>query len=81
MPGGGHRAHLRATPCFTSDLQHLTPAQRRRFRRVVLGSFVPDMRTGLFRLGLREAREFAESWRGDAGTHSASQGAQRASSP
>ncbi|WP_030303119.1 hypothetical protein [Streptomyces katrae] len=39
---------------FTADLQHLTPAQRWRFRRVVLESFVPDLRTGwLFRPGLR----------------------------
>ncbi|MEV5139651.1 hypothetical protein AB0K71_17725 [Streptomyces syringium] len=40
-------------PRFTADLQHLTPAQRRRFHRVVLDSFVPDLRTGLFRPGLR----------------------------
>ncbi|MBT2423455.1 hypothetical protein J7F01_41170 [Streptomyces sp. ISL-22] len=40
-------------PRFTADLQHLTPAQRRRFRRVVLDAFVPDLRTGLFRPGLR----------------------------
>ncbi|MYY80830.1 MULTISPECIES: hypothetical protein [unclassified Streptomyces] len=41
-------------PRFTADLQHLTPAQRRRFRRVVLDSFVPDLRTGCqFRPGLR----------------------------
>lgn len=41
-------------PRFTADLQHLTPAQRWRFRRVVLESFVPDLRTGkLFRPGLR----------------------------
>ncbi|MFI9080937.1 hypothetical protein ACIGW8_31460 [Streptomyces sioyaensis] len=40
-------------PRFTADLQHLAPAQRRRFRRVILGSFVPDLRTGLFRPGLR----------------------------
>ncbi|MFE3431200.1 hypothetical protein [Streptomyces sp. NPDC059171] len=44
-------------PRFTTDLQHLTPAQRRRFRRVVLDAFVPDLRTGRqFRPGLREAR-------------------------
>ncbi|CAM5521193.1 MULTISPECIES: hypothetical protein [Streptomyces] len=49
-------------PRFTADLQHLTPAQRRRFHRVVLDAFVPDLRTGAFRPGLREAREFAESW-------------------
>ncbi|MFJ6791982.1 hypothetical protein [Streptomyces angustmyceticus] len=40
-------------PHFTTDLQHLTPAQRRRFHHVVLDSFVPDLRTGLFRPGLR----------------------------
>lgn len=50
-------------PRFTTDLQHLAPAQRRRFRRVVLEAFVPDLPTGRqFRPGLREAREFAESW-------------------
>ncbi|MEU3262331.1 hypothetical protein ABZ663_32225 [Streptomyces albidoflavus] len=53
-------------PRFTADLQHLTPAQRRRFRRVVLDAFVPDLRTNRpFRPGLREAREFADSWRGN----------------
>ncbi|WP_322872193.1 hypothetical protein [Streptomyces goshikiensis] len=42
-------------PRFTTDLQHLTPAQRRRFRRVVLGAFVPDLRSPgfQFRPGLR----------------------------
>ncbi|MFF5858628.1 hypothetical protein ACFY8B_23875 [Streptomyces sp. NPDC012751] len=41
-------------PRFTADLQHLTPAQRRRFRRVVLDAFVPDLRTGRqFRPGSR----------------------------
>ncbi|MFH9561442.1 hypothetical protein ACH4NR_32530 [Streptomyces globisporus] len=41
-------------PRFTADLQHLTPAQRQRFRRVVLNAFVPDLRTGRrFRPGLR----------------------------
>jgi hypothetical protein len=41
-------------PRFTTDLQHLTPAQRRRFRRVVLDAFVPDLRPGRkFRPGLR----------------------------
>ncbi|MGO4634935.1 hypothetical protein AB4225_29010 [Streptomyces sp. 2RAF24] len=44
-------------PRFTADLQHLTPAQHRRFRRVVLDSFVPDLRTGCqFRPGLRVKR-------------------------
>ncbi|MFD9242874.1 hypothetical protein ACFV0D_13270 [Streptomyces sp. NPDC059556] len=41
-------------PRFTADFQHLTPAQRRRFRHVVLDAFVPDLRTGRqFRPGLR----------------------------
>ncbi|MFJ1789664.1 hypothetical protein ACIOML_35820 [Streptomyces anulatus] len=44
-------------PRFTADLQHLNPAQRRRFRRVVLDTFVPDLRTGRpFRPGLRIKR-------------------------
>ncbi|MET9810791.1 hypothetical protein [Streptomyces halstedii] len=60
-------------PRFTADLQHLTPAQRQRFRRVVLDAFVPDLRTGCrFRPGLREARRFAESGRGLTGNSSAS---------
>nr|BAK19904.1 hypothetical protein [Streptomyces rochei] len=43
-------------PRFTADLQHLTPAQRQPFRRVVLDAFVPDLRTGRqFRPGLRKA--------------------------
>ncbi|MFJ3439370.1 hypothetical protein ACIPMU_38350 [Streptomyces cyaneofuscatus] len=51
-------------PRFTTDLQHLTPAQRRCFRHVVLDTFVPDLRTGRpFRPGLRETRRFAESRR------------------
>ncbi|WP_051718240.1 hypothetical protein [Streptomyces megasporus] len=46
-----------ALPRFTADLQHLTPAQRRRFRRVVLDAFVPDLSPGRqFRLGLRIKR-------------------------
>ncbi|TWF92328.1 hypothetical protein [Streptomyces brevispora] len=50
-------------PRFTADFQHLAPAQRRLFRRVVLDAFVPDLRTGRqFRPGLRETREFADSW-------------------
>ncbi|MGW0395363.1 hypothetical protein ACWDYJ_31715 [Streptomyces sp. NPDC003042] len=58
-------------PRFTTDLHHLTPAQRRRFRRVVLESFVPDLRTGRpFRPGLREARGFAESGSGLTGNPS-----------
>ncbi|MFI9604761.1 hypothetical protein ACIHCX_33785 [Streptomyces sp. NPDC052043] len=40
-------------PRFTADLQHLTPAQRQGFRRVVQEAFVPDLRTRLFRPGLR----------------------------
>ncbi|MCG0283995.1 hypothetical protein [Streptomyces sp. PSAA01] len=40
-------------PRFTAHLQHLSPAQRRRFRRVVRDAFVPDLRTGHFRPGLR----------------------------
>ncbi|MFF5019043.1 hypothetical protein [Streptomyces sp. NPDC001165] len=38
---------------FASDLAKLTPAQRRRFRRVLLEEFVPDLESGLFRPGLR----------------------------
>ncbi|WP_237329697.1 hypothetical protein [Streptomyces sp. CBMAI 2042] len=53
-------------PRCTADLQHLTHAQRRRFRRVVLDAFVPDLRTGRqFRPGLRETRRFAESRRAE----------------
>lgn len=60
-------------PRFTADLERLTPAQRRRFRRVVLDAFVPDLRTGCrFRPGLREARGFAESGRSLTGNPSAS---------
>ncbi|MEE1928814.1 hypothetical protein V1J52_11550 [Streptomyces sp. TRM 70351] len=40
-------------PRFTADFQRLTPTQRWRFRRAVLDAFVPDLRTGLFRPGLR----------------------------
>ncbi|MFD7868175.1 hypothetical protein [Streptomyces sp. NPDC059783] len=44
-------------PRFTTDLHHLTPAQRHRFRRVVLDAFVPDLRTNCrFRPGLRIKR-------------------------
>lgn len=39
-------------PRFTTDLQHLTPAQRRRFHRVVLNSFILDLGAGCFRPGL-----------------------------
>ncbi|MCL7382222.1 hypothetical protein [Streptomyces sp. 35G-GA-8] len=41
---------------FTADLKRLSPAQRQRFRCVVLDSFVPDLRTGHFRPGLRIKR-------------------------
>ncbi|MER6345336.1 hypothetical protein ACWC10_35225 [Streptomyces sp. NPDC001595] len=45
-------------PRFTTDPQHLTPAQRRCFRRVVLDAFVPDLRTGHhFRPASREEME------------------------
>jgi hypothetical protein len=48
-------------PRFTTDLDHLTPEQRRRFRRAVT-AFVYDLRAdGHFRAGLREARKFADS--------------------
>ncbi|MGX1762061.1 hypothetical protein ACWIG5_35010 [Streptomyces lydicus] len=40
-------------PRFTTDLQHLTPDQRRAFRQAVI-AFVHDLRTGgPFRAGLR----------------------------
>ncbi|MGW4758501.1 hypothetical protein [Streptomyces chartreusis] len=41
-----------ATPRFTTDLNRLTPEQRRRFRQAV-NAFVDDLRTGRFRAGLR----------------------------
>ncbi|WP_432089360.1 hypothetical protein [Streptomyces sp. bgisy095] len=42
------------TTRFTADLDHLTPAQLRRFRRTALKAFVPDLRTGRrFYPGLR----------------------------
>lgn len=41
-----------ATPRFTTDLDRLTPEQRRRFRQAV-NAFVDDLRTGRFRPGLR----------------------------
>ncbi|MGW2184115.1 hypothetical protein ACWCXX_40465 [Streptomyces sp. NPDC001732] len=44
-------------PRFTTDLDRLTPAQRRRFRHIVLAAFVPDLRAGgQFRAGLRIKR-------------------------
>jgi hypothetical protein len=42
-----------ATPRFTADLDRLTPQQRRLFHRVVTRAFVPDLRAGRFRAGLR----------------------------
>ncbi|MFJ3164198.1 hypothetical protein [Streptomyces kanasensis] len=43
-----------ALPCFTADLDRLTPTQRRRFRQAV-AAFVDDLRAGRgrFRAGLR----------------------------
>lgn len=49
-----------ALPRFTTDLDRLTPEQRRRFRQTVT-AFVDDLRTGRFRAGLREARGFVDS--------------------
>ncbi|MEW2497576.1 hypothetical protein AB0942_29175 [Streptomyces nodosus] len=42
-------------PRFTTDLNRLTPEQRRRFRQTV-AAFVEDLRTGCFRVGLRVKR-------------------------
>ncbi|MYS37204.1 hypothetical protein K388_07330 [Streptomyces sp. KhCrAH-43] len=42
-------------PRFTSDLDRLTPEQRRKFRQTV-AAFVEDLRTGRFRAGLRIKR-------------------------
>ncbi|MEV8455573.1 hypothetical protein AB0467_28205 [Streptomyces sp. NPDC052095] len=42
-------------PRFTTDLDRLTPEQRRRFRQTVT-AFVHDLRTGHFRVGLRIKR-------------------------
>ncbi|MEV6549282.1 hypothetical protein AB0M57_11275 [Streptomyces sp. NPDC051597] len=44
-----------ALPRFTTDLDRLTPEQRRRFRQTVT-AFVEDLRTGRFRAGLRVKR-------------------------
>ncbi len=41
-----------ALPRFTTDLDRLTPEQRRKFRQTV-AAFVEDLRTGTFRAGLR----------------------------
>ncbi|MFF8280652.1 hypothetical protein ACF05T_32025 [Streptomyces lateritius] len=58
-------------PRFTADRQHLPPAQRRRFHRVVLDAFLPDLRPGRrFRPGLREARGFTEPGSGLTGNPS-----------
>ncbi|WUT01750.1 hypothetical protein OHA46_33885 (plasmid) [Streptomyces sp. NBC_00708] len=43
-------------PSFESDLKHLTPEQCAAFRRVVRRAFVPDLRAGRFRAGLRVKR-------------------------
>ncbi|MEU6926031.1 hypothetical protein ACIPJN_38685 [Streptomyces sp. NPDC086796] len=45
-----------ATPRFTADHHRLTPDQRRRFHRIVTRAFVPDLRSGRFRSGLRIKR-------------------------
>jgi hypothetical protein len=45
-----------ALPRFRTDLDHLTPEQRRRFHQVVTRAFVPDLRAGRFRAGLRIKR-------------------------
>jgi hypothetical protein len=42
-------------PRFATDLDRLTPEQRRRFRQTV-AAFVEDLRTGRFRAGLRVKR-------------------------
>ncbi|MFJ8162474.1 hypothetical protein ACIRBY_16305 [Streptomyces sp. NPDC096136] len=49
-----------ALPRFAADLDRLTPEQRRRFRQTV-AAFVEYLRTGRFRDGLRETREFPDS--------------------
>jgi hypothetical protein len=41
------------SPRFRADLAQLTPAQRRRFKNVVISTFVADLRSGTFRPGLR----------------------------
>jgi hypothetical protein len=43
-------------PRFHTDLDHLTPQQRHRFHQVITRAFVPDLRTGHFRAGLRIKR-------------------------
>jgi hypothetical protein len=60
-----------ALPRFRTDLDRLTPAQRRRFHHVVTRTFVPDLRTGRFRAGLRVKRVqgtpgvYELTWAGD----------------
>ncbi|WP_333770212.1 hypothetical protein [Streptomyces sp. IBSBF 2435] len=41
------------TARFTADLDRFTPQQRCRFHRVITRAFVPDLRAGHFRAGLR----------------------------
>ncbi len=41
------------TSTFDQSYRSLTPDERRRFRRVVLERFVPDLRAGRIRAGLR----------------------------
>ncbi len=59
------------TPRFDADLRGLTREQRTRFRRVVRERFVPDIRSGQFRDGLRVKGvegmpgAFEMSWDGD----------------
>jgi hypothetical protein len=46
-----------ALPRFTTDLDRLTPEQRRAFHRMVTCAFAPDLRAGgRFRAGLRIKR-------------------------
>jgi hypothetical protein len=59
------------TPTFNSDLQKLTPQQRDLFRSAIADKFVPDLRSGQFRAGLRvkgvqgEAGVFEMTWADD----------------
>ncbi|WP_338699932.1 hypothetical protein V2W30_25000 [Streptomyces sp. Q6] len=41
------------TPRFARDFARLSPDQQRRFRRVIVEHFVPDVEAGSFRPGLR----------------------------
>ncbi|WP_445520933.1 hypothetical protein [Streptomyces sp. NEAU-174] len=45
-----------ALPRFTTDFHQLSLEQRHRFQQVVAQAFVPDLRTGCFRAGLRIQR-------------------------